>query len=173
MELGPAAQECRRASRPVPGSGPAPTAHRARLAGHRGPDRWHRAHGSASGRPAHGAALAVRAAHRIDHIHIEDRSADRAASEGSRRVAQPDREGQAAERLAVLAGKREAVGHSDWHELVREAAKGAGLPEGVCLYTLRHSFITQALMDGMATLDVARITGTSIPMITKHYRTLL
>src|SRR5882762_8991999 len=30
-------------------------------------------------------------------------------------------------------------GHSDWDELVREAARRAGLPEGVCLYTLRHS----------------------------------
>ena len=60
-------------------------------------------------------------------------------------------------------------GHSDWDELVRDAAKKSGLPEGVCLYTLRHSFITQALMDGMATLDVARITGTSLGMIEKHY----
>jgi site-specific recombinase XerD len=60
-------------------------------------------------------------------------------------------------------------GHSDWDEPVREAARKAGLPEGVCLYTLRHSFITQALMDGMATLDVARITGTSLTMIEKHY----
>jgi integrase len=59
--------------------------------------------------------------------------------------------------------------HSDWDELVRDAAEKAGLPKGVCLYTLRHSFITQALMDGMATLDVARITGTSLAMIEKHY----
>jgi integrase len=59
--------------------------------------------------------------------------------------------------------------HSDWDELVRAAAEKAGLPKGVCLYTLRHSFITQALMDGMATLDVARITGTSLAMIEKHY----
>jgi site-specific recombinase XerD len=53
--------------------------------------------------------------------------------------------------------------------LVRAAAVNAGLQSGVCLYTLRHSFITQALMDGMSTLDVARITGTSLPMIEKHY----
>jgi integrase len=59
--------------------------------------------------------------------------------------------------------------HSDWDELVRAAAEKAGLPNGVCLYTLRHSFITQALMDGMSTLDVARITGTSLAMIEKHY----
>lgn len=59
--------------------------------------------------------------------------------------------------------------HSDWDELVREAAAAAKLPSGTCLYTLRHSFITQALTDGMATLDVARLVGTSIGMIEKHY----
>lgn len=52
---------------------------------------------------------------------------------------------------------------------MRAAAEKAGLPNGVCLYTLRHSFITQALMDGVSTLDVARITGTSLAMIEKHY----
>jgi integrase len=45
--------------------------------------------------------------------------------------------------------------HSDWDELVRAAAKRSGLPNGVCLDTLRHSFITQALMDGVSTLDIA------------------
>ncbi len=59
--------------------------------------------------------------------------------------------------------------HSDWDEPIRDAAEKAGLPKGVCLYTLRHSFITQSLMDGMATLEVARITGTSLAMIEKHY----
>lgn len=59
--------------------------------------------------------------------------------------------------------------HSDWDELVRAAAQRAGLPPGVCLYTLRHSFVTQSLMDGMSTLDVARISGTSLAMIERHY----
>jgi integrase len=60
-------------------------------------------------------------------------------------------------------------GHSDWDELVRDAAKAAKLPKGTCLYTLRHSFITQAITDGMTTLDVARLCGTSVGMIEKHY----
>ena len=60
-------------------------------------------------------------------------------------------------------------GHSDWHQLVREAAKKAKLPKGVVLYTLRHSWITEALRSGMPTLDVARLTGTSLPMIEAHY----
>lgn len=58
---------------------------------------------------------------------------------------------------------------SDWDELVREAAGKAKLPKGTCLYTLRHSFITQAITDGMTTLDVARLCGTSVGMIEKHY----
>jgi integrase len=63
--------------------------------------------------------------------------------------------------------------HSDWDELVRDAADKAKLPKGVCLYTLRHSFITQAITDGMTTLDVARLCGTSVGMIEKHYGHLI
>lgn len=59
--------------------------------------------------------------------------------------------------------------HSDWDELVRAAARTAGLPAGTCLYTLRHSFVTSAIAAGMTTLDVARIAGTSVMMIEKHY----
>jgi integrase len=59
--------------------------------------------------------------------------------------------------------------HSDWDQAVREAAAKADLPQGVCLYTLRHSFITTALTAGMTTLDVARLVGTSIMMIEKAY----
>jgi integrase len=59
--------------------------------------------------------------------------------------------------------------HSDWDQLVREAAKEAKLPAGTCLYTLRHSFVTQAIQDGLSILDVARLVGTSVMMIEKHY----
>ena len=59
--------------------------------------------------------------------------------------------------------------HSDWDELVRAAGEKAKLPKGVCLYTLRHSFVTQAITGGMTTLDVARLCGTSVGMIEKHY----
>jgi integrase len=59
--------------------------------------------------------------------------------------------------------------HSDWDELVRDAAAAAGLPAKTCLYTLRHSFITQAIQDGLSILDVARLVGTSVMMIEKHY----
>jgi integrase len=59
--------------------------------------------------------------------------------------------------------------HSDWDELVKEAAAAAKLPSGTVLYTLRHSFITQALTNGLTVLDVARLVGTSVTMIDKHY----
>lgn len=59
--------------------------------------------------------------------------------------------------------------HSDWDELVKEAAATAELPKETCLYTLRHSFITQVLLDGMSTLEVAKMVGTSLAMIEKHY----
>jgi integrase len=64
---------------------------------------------------------------------------------------------------------RKPWGHSDWDELVKRAAGAAGLPPNTCLYTLRHSFITQALLDGVSTLEVSKIVGTSLPMIEKHY----
>jgi integrase len=64
--------------------------------------------------------------------------------------------------------------HSDWDGLVRDAAKRAGLPVGVCLYTLRHTFISLALTEGgIATSDVAYITGTSTTMIERNYKHVL
>jgi integrase len=67
----------------------------------------------------------------------------------------------------------------EWSRAIRAAAQAAvvkgergkthKLPVGVVLYTLRHSAITQMLMDGMTTLDVARLTGTSLQMIESHY----
>lgn len=60
-------------------------------------------------------------------------------------------------------------GPSDWDALVRRAGLQANLPAGVCLYTLRHSFITEAITGGLSPLEVARLTGTSLLMIDKHY----
>lgn len=60
-------------------------------------------------------------------------------------------------------------GHSDWDELVREAAGRAKLPKGCCLYTLRHCWITEAISDGMSVLEVARLVGTSLTMVDRNY----
>jgi integrase len=59
--------------------------------------------------------------------------------------------------------------HSDWDELVRDAATKAKLPAGVCLYTLRHSYITTALQGGLPVSDVGHLVGTSAAMIQKFY----
>jgi integrase len=59
--------------------------------------------------------------------------------------------------------------HSDWDELVRDAASKAELPPGTCLYTLRHSWITAALTDRISPLEVARLVGTSLAMIDRNY----
>ncbi len=67
--------------------------------------------------------------------------------------------GRAAGDLLLTRDDGKPWSHSDWDELVREAAAKAKLPLGVCLYTLRHSWITSALQGGLATLDVPALSG--------------
>ncbi len=57
----------------------------------------------------------------------------------------------------------------DWRGPVKAAAAAAELPDGVVLYTLRHSWITDAIVGGMDLLTVAKLAGTSLSMIEKHY----
>jgi integrase len=57
----------------------------------------------------------------------------------------------------------------DWGPMVKQAVMAADLPLETTHYTLRHSWISAALGSGMSTLDVARLTGTSLMMIEKHY----
>jgi hypothetical protein len=57
--------------------------------------------------------------------------------------------------------------------MVQAAVTAADLPAATVLYTLRHSWITTALTSGMGTLDVARLAGTSLLMIEKHYSHLV
>lgn len=64
--------------------------------------------------------------------------------------------------------------HKDrWKDAVRQAREAAELPSGTCAYTLRHSVITDMLTSGMDSLTVARIAGTSVVQIEKHYGHLL
>jgi integrase len=56
-----------------------------------------------------------------------------------------------------------------WAPLVKAAAAKAELPLDIVLYTLRHSWITDAIVGGMDPVTVARLTGTSLEMISKHY----
>lgn len=57
----------------------------------------------------------------------------------------------------------------DWRELVKAAAKAAKVSDSVVLYTLRHCWITDAIVGGMDLLTVAKLSGTSLAMIEKHY----
>ncbi len=63
--------------------------------------------------------------------------------------------------------------HSDQDKLMREAVRKARLPHGTVYYTLRHTFIANALTGGMDIHTVAKLCGTSVPMIEKHYGKLL
>ena len=56
-----------------------------------------------------------------------------------------------------------------WKGPIREAVVAAKLPINVTAYTLRHSVITELIVAGLDTLTVARLSGTSLPMIEKHY----
>jgi integrase len=56
-----------------------------------------------------------------------------------------------------------------WVPAIREAASATKLPAGVTSYTLRHSTITDLIGAGLDALQVARISGTSLQMIEKHY----
>ncbi len=61
-----------------------------------------------------------------------------------------------------------------WSRAIRAAvqaalANGTPMPDGVTLYACRHTFITQALMDGLTPADVANVTGTSLVMLQRHY----
>jgi len=56
-----------------------------------------------------------------------------------------------------------------WFDAVRAAVRKAGLPQETVLYNLRHSWITDAIVAGMDLLTVAKLVGTSLAMIEKHY----
>jgi site-specific recombinase XerD len=56
-----------------------------------------------------------------------------------------------------------------WRDAMREAVTAAKLPDDVVLYSVRHAAISEMLVSGMDLLSVARIAGTSVQMISKHY----
>lgn len=58
---------------------------------------------------------------------------------------------------------------NSWKVPIYDAAIAAGLPTGVCAYTLRHSCITDLVNNKLPLLTIAQISGTSVEMIEKHY----
>ena len=73
----------------------------------------------------------------------------------------------AAPMLATSYGQ--AWNKDSWKKPFKEAAAKAGLPDGVVLYSLRHTAISEMIAAGMDSFIVAKITGTSVAMIEKNY----
>ncbi len=55
----------------------------------------------------------------------------------------------------------------------RDSAAIAGLPNGTIAYDLRHAAISRWLAGGLSVFEVAKLAGTSVDMIEKHYGHLL
>jgi integrase len=56
-----------------------------------------------------------------------------------------------------------------WSPAFREAARKAGLPDDVVMYSLRHAAISEMIAGGMESFIVAKLAGTSTAMIDQHY----
>jgi len=56
-----------------------------------------------------------------------------------------------------------------WRDEIKLAAAGAKLPRATVAYTLRHSTITDLVKGGLDLFHVAKLAGTSVAMIEKHY----
>jgi site-specific recombinase XerD len=56
-----------------------------------------------------------------------------------------------------------------WKEEIKPAAHKAKLPKATVCYTLRHSLITDLVVGGLDIFTVAKLAGTSVRMIEKHY----
>lgn len=60
-----------------------------------------------------------------------------------------------------------------WVQIVKRVVQRNGFPKGTCAYTLRHSVITDMLNAGMDASTVAKMAGTSMLMLDRHYHHLL
>lgn len=88
---------------------------------------------------------------------------------------------EAFKHLKACAGKRDsneplltridgnAWSRYDWRDAMTEARTTAGLPDDVVLYNVRHAAISEMVVGGLDLLTVARIAGTSVAMIQRHY----
>ncbi|MDW8469829.1 MAG: hypothetical protein RML56_13525 [Burkholderiales bacterium] len=56
---------------------------------------------------------------------------------------------------------------------MRKAVQAARLPRQTVFYSLRHTFIANAIVGGLDIHTVAKIAGTSVRMIEEHYGKLL
>jgi integrase len=58
---------------------------------------------------------------------------------------------------------------NSWGNQLKEVIKIANLPSNLTMYSIRHSVITDLIHNGLDSLTVAQLSGTSILMIEKHY----
>jgi integrase len=86
------------------------------------------------------------------------------------------RSGQAADAWLVSRADGSQWKKEAWRDEMKAAAKKAGLPRATVAYTLRHSLITELVKGdsnrGIPPLDIfttAKLAGTSVRMIEKHY----
>ena len=56
-----------------------------------------------------------------------------------------------------------------WRDEIKLASAGAKLPRATVAYTLRHSVITDLVTGGLDLFTIAKLAGTSVLMIEKHY----
>jgi integrase len=56
-----------------------------------------------------------------------------------------------------------------WRDEIKAAARKAKLPKATVCYTLRHSIITDLVVGELDIFTVAKLAGTSVRMIEKHY----
>ncbi|WP_323050384.1 hypothetical protein [Caballeronia mineralivorans] len=57
---------------------------------------------------------------------------------------------------------------AQWGKALREARDAAGLPDAV-LYCMRHTYISEAIAQGVDVYTVANLTGTSVAIIQSNY----
>ena len=57
----------------------------------------------------------------------------------------------------------------DWRDEIKLAAAGAKLPRATVAYSIRHSTITDLVKGGLDLFHVAKLAGTSVAMIERHY----
>ncbi|WP_157646829.1 tyrosine-type recombinase/integrase [Burkholderia ubonensis] len=55
-----------------------------------------------------------------------------------------------------------------WGRMFREVREKAKLPDAV-LYSMRHTYISESISQGMNVYEVATLTGTSVDIIQRHY----
>lgn len=56
-----------------------------------------------------------------------------------------------------------------WRDEIKPAARKAKLPRATVAYTIRHSVITDLVTGGLDLFTVAKLAGTSVVMIERHY----